>query len=211
MNENVLNNVTCEFSFLNEFLEDDFINMKKCIRYLLDSTFIVEEKEPELFSFITYSSNENHIASVLNLMGFDLFVDRQSRYAMLQQNKDDSDIVGLKIKNLRYFKKHEMVTLLLLWMMYLQKSQYGKAIDIKKSELYEYGRLYGCKFKLNVLNKDLELFRKYNLINFSKKNTELIRLFPTLQFAFNKDELANIVTELQMNLNTDQEELEDVE
>ena len=198
-----------EFQFLNEFIDDDFINLKRCIRKLLDCTFIVEEMNPDLFSFITYSSNENYIASVLNLMGYDLIVDRESRYVMLTQNKDDMDIAGLKTSNLRHLKKYEMYILLLLWIIYIQKGRFGKSVDIKRSELYEYGKLYKCKFKKNDLPNALKLFRKFNLINFSNKKEE-IRLYPTLQFALDKDELTNLVTELQKKFQDDQENLEEV-
>ena len=64
--------------------EENNILFKRCIRKLLDSTFIVGEKEEKLYSFISRESNRQDISDYLRMIGFDVLVDTNVRIAMLK-------------------------------------------------------------------------------------------------------------------------------
>ena len=55
--------------------EENTIWFKRCIRKLLDSTFIVEEKDEKLYAFISRESNQQDISDYLRMIGFDVLVD----------------------------------------------------------------------------------------------------------------------------------------
>ena len=76
--------------------EENNILFKRCIRKLLDSTFIVGEKEEKLYSFISRESNRQDISDYLRMIGFDVLVDTNVRIAMLKPYEADEETVGLK-------------------------------------------------------------------------------------------------------------------
>ena len=55
--------------------EENNILFKRCVRKLLDSTFIVGDKDEKLYSFISRESNRQDISDYLRMIGFDVFVD----------------------------------------------------------------------------------------------------------------------------------------
>ena len=69
--------------------EENNILFKRCIRKLLDSTFIVGEKEEKLYSFISRESNRQDISDYLRMIGFDVLVDTNVRIAMLKPYEAD--------------------------------------------------------------------------------------------------------------------------
>ena len=75
--------------------EENTIWFKRCIRKLLDSTFIVEEKDEKLYAFISRESNQQDISDYLRMIGFDVLVDTNVRIAMLKPHEADEEAVGL--------------------------------------------------------------------------------------------------------------------
>ena len=55
--------------------EENNALFKRCIRKLLDSTFIVGDKDEKLYSFIARESNRQDISDYLRMIGFDVLVD----------------------------------------------------------------------------------------------------------------------------------------
>ena len=68
--------------------EEDGILFKRCIRKLLDATFIVKDKEERLYAYISRESNRQDISDYLRMIGFDVFVDDHVGVAMLRQFDD---------------------------------------------------------------------------------------------------------------------------
>ena len=50
-----------DFSFMNKMNDEDAYLFKRCIRKLLDSTFIVADRDEKLYEFISSESNQNDI------------------------------------------------------------------------------------------------------------------------------------------------------
>ena len=47
---------------------------KRCIRKLLESTFILRDKDEKLYAFISRESNRQDISEYLRMIGFDVMV-----------------------------------------------------------------------------------------------------------------------------------------
>ena len=98
------------YDFLEKLRDEELVKFKRCIRKLLDSTFIVADKEPLLFDYLSYSSNRVDISSYLKIMGYDIVVDNEFKYAMLIQSESDIETVGLKKINHVSFSNKEVLT-----------------------------------------------------------------------------------------------------
>ena len=110
--------------------EENNILFKRCIRKLLDSTFIVIWMK--LYAFISRESNRQDISDYLRMIGFDVFVDTNVRIAMLKPYEADEEAVGLKRANVVSFTTEQYHLLLVLWEVYfgepwLQRREYGNA------------------------------------------------------------------------------------
>lgn len=75
------------FEFIENKSDDELILFKRCIRKLLDTTFIVRDKDANLYDYLSYASNQTDISAYLKLMGYDIVVDTELEYAMLIQNE----------------------------------------------------------------------------------------------------------------------------
>ena len=100
--------------------EENSILFKRCIRKLLDSTFIVGDKDEKLYAFISRESNRQDISDYLRMIGFDVFVDTNVRIAMLKPYEADEEAVGLKRANVVSFTTEQYHLLLVLWEVYLE-------------------------------------------------------------------------------------------
>lgn len=83
--------------------EENNILFKRCVRKLLDSTFIVGDKDEKLYSFISRESNRQDISDYLRMIGFDVLVDTNVKIAMLKPHEADEEAVGLKRANVVSF------------------------------------------------------------------------------------------------------------
>lgn len=70
--------------------EENNILFKRCVRKLLDSTFIVGDKDEKLYSFISRESNRQDISDYLRMIGFDVLVDTNVKIAMLGFMKEQN-------------------------------------------------------------------------------------------------------------------------
>ncbi|WP_289116183.1 DUF4194 domain-containing protein [uncultured Dubosiella sp.] len=197
------------FDFLDHLKDENLLNFKKCVRKLLDSTFIVSEKDPVLYDYLTYSSNRIDMSNYLKIIGYDLVVDEELKYAMLIQNEEDMETAGLKKINHVNFSNKEVLVLIILWMLFLERFgkfekvyvEFGDIIDRQK----QYGIIMGS---LTELKTALQRFKRFSLIYYTdtdfKENT-IIHLYPTLQFAMDKNQFIQIVNEMAPQLNHNEE------
>lgn len=192
------------YDFLEKLRDDELLKFKRCVRKLLDSTFIVADKDPLLFDYLSYSSNRIDISSYLKIMGYDIVVDDKFKYAMLIQNEADVDTVGLKKISHVNFSNNEVLTLLVLWMLFLER--FGKADNtyVEFGDIIDMQKQYAISMSPNELKNALRTFKRFSLINYNEsdiKSDTVVTLYPTLQFAMDKEQFMCVVKEMIADLN----------
>ena len=80
-----------DFSFMNKMNDEDAYLFKRCIRKLLDSTFIVADRDEKLYEFISSESNQYDINVYLAAIGYKAVVEDRMKVAMLQQADEDKE------------------------------------------------------------------------------------------------------------------------
>ena len=191
------------YDFLEKLRDEELIKFKRCVRKLLDSTFIVADKDPLLFDYLSYSSNRVDISSYLKIMGYDIVVDDEFKYAMLIQSESDTETVGLKKISHVNFSNNEVLTLLVLWMLFLER--FGKAEEtyIEFGDIVDMQKQYAISMSPNELKNALKTFKRFSLINYIEadmKSDTVVTLYPTLQFAMDKDQCLSVVKEMTAEL-----------
>lgn len=167
--------------------EDSSVLFKRCIRQLLDSTFIVGDRDEKLFAYIARESNRHDISDYLRMIGFDVLVDTNVKIAMLRQYEADEETVGLKRANTLTFTTSQFHLLLVLWEMYLENLGYDENNIVTLGDVVDKIEVYDVGVDSSKLTEALTLFKKYNLINCDLKNRSEdmpIILYPSLQFGW---------------------------
>lgn len=192
--------------------EENALLFKRCVRKLLDSTFIVGDKDRALYSYIARESNRQDIADYFRMIDFDVFVDTTVRIAMLKPHESDEGSVRLKQSNVVSFSKEQYHMLLVFWQFYLEKVGFSEQVMVKRKDLIDRLKAYGLDAERKDLNPAMVLFRKYNLINYDKNDkTEdaLIILYPSLQFGWNLEQFRIRADEFMKANETDSVDDED--
>lgn len=203
------------YDFLEKLRDEELLKFKRCVRKLLDSTFIVADKDPLLFDYLSYSSNRMDISSYLKIMGYDIVVDDEFKYAMLIQSEADVETVGLKKISHVSFSNNEVLTLLVLWMLFLER--FGKAdrTYVEFGDIVDMQKQYAISMSPNELKNALRTFKRFSLINYNEsdiKSDTVVTLYPTLQFAMDKEQFMSVVKEMTADLSgAEFEEDSDVE
>lgn len=167
--------------------EENNILFKRCIRKLLESTFIVGDKDEKLYAFISRESNRQDISDYLRMIGFDVLVDTNVKIAMLKTHEADEDTVGLKRANIVTFTAEQYHLLLVLWEVYLENLGYNEENVVIRGDLIDKIKAYEVDVDSRKLSVAMELFKRYNLIDFDVKDkTEdaIVTLYPSLQFGW---------------------------
>ena len=182
--------------------EENFILFKRCIRKMLESTFIVGKKDEALFSYIARESNRQDVSDYLRMIGFDVFVDTNVRIAMLKPFEADEETVGLKLANVVRFSTEQYHILLVLWEIYLENLGYDEENIVTKGDLVDKLHAYEVDAEKKDLAQALKVFKKYDLIDYdSKDNTEeaIITLYPSLQFGWDLAQFKVVSEEYMKN------------
>ena len=74
-----------DFTFMKKMNEEDAYLFKRCIRKMLDTTFIVADKDEKLYDFISSESNQYDVNTYLAAIGYKVVVEERMKVAMLQQ------------------------------------------------------------------------------------------------------------------------------
>jgi hypothetical protein len=167
--------------------EENNLLFKRCIRKLLDSTFIVGEKDEKLYSFIARESNRQDISDYLRMIGFDVLVDNNVKIAMLKPHESDEEAVGLKRANVISFTAEQYHLLLVLWEVYLENLGYHEENIVLRGDLVDKIKAYEVDVDKTKLSTAMKLFKKYDLINYDIKDESedaMITLYPSLQFGW---------------------------
>ena len=187
-----------KYDYLEEMSESELILFKKSIRKLLESTFIVKDKDEKLYQFVARGSNRINISEYLRLIGYNLNVNDEHGVAMLFQDETDDENVGLKRTNLLTFDGTQMKTLLALWQTYLSKCTYEREVYVSVGEIVDRLKYYGISQDMNQTSfkETLLMFRRFNLINFKGNEFAedmLIRLYPSLSFCMDISKLKEVI------------------
>lgn len=193
--------------------EESGILFKRSIRKLLESTFILRDKDEKLFSFISRESNRQDISEYLRMIGFDILVDEKTGVGMLIVSEEDEETVGLKRANVITFSNLQYHLLLVLWKVYLENLGYNEGNFVTKGDLIDKMKSYGIVILKQDLNVAFKLFKKYSLINYDEnENGEdmKIQLYPSLQFGWDIAQFQAVAKEY-LKLDEEQEEQDNSE
>ena len=178
--------------------EENGLLFKKCIRKLLESTFILQEKDGKLYDFVSRESNRQDISEYLRMIGFDLLVDDKEGAAMLIASEADMETVGLKRANVVTFTNLQYHLLLVLWKVYLENLGCNEGNFVTKGDLIDKIRDYGVLVVRTELNAAFKLFKKYSLINYYEEEEGedmKIQLYPSLQFGWDLPQFKTVAGE----------------
>lgn len=182
--------------------EENSTLFKRCIRKLLDSTFILGDKDERLYAFISRESNRQDIADYLRMIGLDVFVDTNVRLAMLKPYEADEEAVGLKRANVVSFTAEQYHLLLALWEIYLENLGYSEENVIMRGDLIDKIRTYEVEMDKAKLSAAMKLFKKYDLIDYDVKDESedaIITLYPSLQFGWDTAQFRLVAAEYTRN------------
>lgn len=194
--------------------EENNILFKRCIRKLLDSTFIVGNKDEKLYSFISRESNRQDISDYLRMIGFDVLVDTNVKIAMLKPHEADEEAVGLKRANVDSFTNEQYHLLLVLWEVYLENLGYSDENVVMRGDLIDKIKAYEVDMDKSRLSAAMKKFKKYDLIDYDIKDESeeaIITLYPSLQFGWDIAQFQTVTAEYMKNTLTDDEEVTDLE
>lgn len=171
---------------------------KRSVRKLLESTFILRDKDEKLYAFVSRESNRQDISDYLRMMGFDILVEEKSGVAMLIASEEDEDMVGLKRANVVSFSTFEYHLLLVLWKVYLENLGLNEGNFTTKGDLIDKIKSYGIFPKASEVNRAFDRFKKYSLIGFDENEDgedAKIQLYPSLQFGWDIPQFQTVVRE----------------
>ena len=190
--------------------EENNILFKRCVRKLLDSTFIVGDKDEKLYSFISRESNRQDISDYLRMIGFDVFVDTNVKIAMLKPYEADEDAVGLKRANVVSFTTEQYHLLLVLWEVYLENLGYSEENVVIRGDLIDKIKAYEVDVDKSRLSAAMKIFKKYDLIDYDIKDESedaIITLYPSLQFGWDIAQFQTVAAEyMKVSVASDDEE-----
>lgn len=182
--------------------EENNILFKRCVRKLLDSTFIVGDKDEKLYSFISRESNRQDISDYLRMIGFDVLVDTNVKIAMLKPHETDEEAVGLKRANVVSFTTEQYHLLLVLWEVYLENLGYSEENVVMRGDLIDKIKAYEVAVDKSKLSTAMKIFKKYDLIDYDIKDESedaIITLYPSLQFGWDITQFQTVTAEYMKN------------
>jgi hypothetical protein len=186
--------------------EENNILFKRCIRKLLDSTFIVGDKEEKLYAFISRESNRQDVSDYLRMIGFDVLVDTNVRIAMLKPHEADEEAVGLKRANVVTFTTEQYHLLLVLWEIYLENLGYSDENVVMRGDFIDKIKAYEVEMDSNKLSAAMKIYKKYDLVDYDPKDKSedaIITLYPSLQFGWDVAQFQTVSAEYMKNNQTE--------
>lgn len=188
-----------DFSFMNKMKDEDAYLFKRCIRKLLDSTFIVADKDERLYEFISAETNQYDINVYLGAIGYKAVVEDRMKVAMLQQADEDVDTVGLKRISLYRFNQKEIRLLIVVWMLFLERMGYAEPVFVTVGDIMDKCGLYQIALSPAEIKGAYRVFKRFSLIDYNDdditKEDGVIRLYPSLQFCMDIGQLKQVVAD----------------
>ena len=188
-----------DFSFMDKMKDEDAYLFKRCIRRLLDSTFIVADRDERLYEFISAEGNQYDINVYLGAIGYKVVVEDRMKVAMLQQADEDVDTVGLKRISLYRFNQKEIRLLLVVWMLFLERMGYAEPVFVTVGDIMDKCALYRIALTPAEIRGAYRVFKRFSLIDYNDddiaKEDGVIRLYPSLQFCMDIGQLKQVVAD----------------
>lgn len=181
--------------------EENSVMFKRCVRMLLDGTFVLRERDERFYNYLARESNRQDISAYLQVIGFDLLLEDKAGVAMLVASENDEDTVGLKRANIISFTPLQYHLLLILWKVYLENVGYNEGVYVTKGDLIEKIKSYGVTPVRTEFAAALKLFKKYSLLNYNeneeveKDEDRQIQLYASLQFGWDLPQFKTVVEE----------------
>ena len=193
-----------DFGFMNKMKDEDAYLFKRCIRRLLDSTFIVADRDERLYEFISAEGNQYDINVYLGAIGYKVVVEDRMKVAMLQQADEDVDTVGLKRISLYRFNQKEIRLLLVVWMLFLERMGYAEPVFVTVGDIMDKCALYQIALTPAEIRGAYRVFKRFSLIDYNDdditKEDGVIRLYPSLQFCMDIGQLKQVVADYVSDL-----------
>lgn len=187
-----------DFSFMNKMSDDDAYLFKRCIRKLLDVTFILADKDEKLYDFISSESNQYDVNTYLSAIGYKVVVEDRMKVAMLQQNDEDIETVGIKRINLYRFDRKQIRLLLVLWLLFLERMGYEEPVHVTVGDIIDKCKIYQISLTPADFKNAYRIFKRFSLIDFGDDITSedgTVRLYPSLQFCMDIGQLKQVMAE----------------
>ncbi len=186
-----------DYSFMEKMSGEDAYLFKRCIRKLLDATFIVEDRDEKLYEFIASESNQYDVNTYLAAIGYKV-VEERMKVAMLQQADEDVETVGLKRLNLYRFDTKQIQLLMVLWGLFLERMGYSDPVYVTVGDIVDKCKIYQVMMKPSDFKDAYRIFKRFNLIDHSDDvGTEegKVRLYPSLLFCMDIGQLRRVMEE----------------
>lgn len=203
-----------EFDFLDRMKDEEEVLFKRCIRRLLDVTFIIEDRDEKLYQYISVESNYYDVSTFLRKIGYDVIVEDKLKVAMLVQNEADLDTVGIKRSNLVSFDGKQIQMLLALWLLYLEKVGFSEEIYVTIGDVVDKCKVYGMELAPSEFKAAFKVFKRFSLISYDENETgedSKVKLYPSLQFCMDIPQLKQVMREYLPEGQFDLEEAESEE
>jgi hypothetical protein len=187
-----------EFGFMKKMDEEETYLFKRCIRKMLDATFIVADKDEKLYNFISSESNQYNVNVYLAAIGYKVVVEDRMKVAMLQHCDEDAETVGLKKINLYRFDTKQIKLLLVLWLLFLERMGYEEPVYVTVGDIIDKCKIYQINLKPADFKEAYRIFKKFSLIDYSDDiSTEdgKVQLYPSLQFCMDIGQLKQVIAE----------------
>ena len=188
-----------DFTFMKKMNEEDAYLFKRCIRKMLDTTFIVADKDEKLYDFISSESNQYDVNTYLAAIGYKVVVEERIKVAMLQQADEDVETVGLKRINLYRFDAKQVK---LFWLLFLERMGYADPVHITVGDIIDKCKIYQINIKPADFKDSYRIFKKFSLIDYSDDITTeegKVRLYPSLQFCMDIGQLKQVMAEYALD------------
>lgn len=202
-----------DFSFMNKMSDEDAYLFKRCIRRLLDTTFIVAEKEEKLYDFIAAESNQYDVNTYLAAIGYKVVVEDRMGVAMLQQNDEDAETVGLKRINLYRFDQKEIRLLIILWLLFLERMGYAEPVYVTVGDIMDKCKIYQITLSPADFKNAYRVLKRFSLIDYSDDiaaEDGKVRLYPSLQFCMDIGQLKQVIAEYVTDEETKETETDEI-
>lgn len=187
-----------DFSFMNKMSDEDAYLFKRCIRKLLDVTFVVADKDEKLYDFISSESNQYNVNTYLAAIGYKVVVEDRMKVAMLQQNDEDIETVGIKRINLFRFDQKQISLLMVLWLLFLERMGYEEPVHVTVGDIIDKCKIYQISLTPADFKNAYRIFKRFSLIDFGDDiATEdgTVRLYSSLQFCMDIGQLKQVMAE----------------
>ncbi|MCD7834305.1 MAG: DUF4194 domain-containing protein [Lachnospiraceae bacterium] len=188
--------------------EEDAYWFKRCVRKLLDSTFILEDRDEKLYDYLSSEANQYDMNVYLSAIGYKVVVEDRMKVAMLQQADEDVDTVGLKRINLFRFDQKEIQLLVILWLLFLERMGYTDPVYVTVGDVMDKCGIYQMAFSPGELRNAFRTLKRFSLIDYGDdlgKEDGRIRLYPSLSFCMDPGQL-KLVADEYISGETDTEE-----